>query len=690
MGFASSLLLLSAMYAGSPLRASADSAAPTSSGANFASAFPAGGLAPNVSLHFTNGSVTLYAKLWYNESTTQFSVNAAIWASGGHAPYTLRVAWGISGSWDWSTSNASANTSFSTSTVYNETGSYPFFAEASDSVGNGSYVNATIRAIAPASQLFLTAGARDVQVNGSWTTDFQFGPPQGGMPNYTLLLSFGDGGAYNTTLGLGSSGTTYHTYTASGCPAQFSVTFRLIDARRASGFSNFTVSPSYLCSGNSSGGSGCGPGGAQGTCTFLNATSGSLHLAGELFVASSTGPSFPLSGWVNLTGGVAPYSFQITYGDGGTNSVTNSSGVNVSFSHTYTASANPTYENWSVSANEANGQNLSPVFAFALLTLSPSNSSSNSSGNQSTSSTRNCGNSPNATCIWLGGTSGPLSYALTLLLNHTAASPYPLVGNGSVAGGSAPYLLIVNFGDGYGLNQSLGSANNSTAAVFQFHHGYPAAGNYSFSFTVYDANRSSATASTWLSVGFWSNGSGNVSPPHPTPVSVVVVASPVTGVAPLLIDFSALIDGGSAPFSVVWSLPDGNGTVNATGLATSLLYTVAGWFPATAFVYNTTNAYGTVLVGYGSVWVYLTSPGNGSGSGNQSELPDTSHHAPVSTTGAGGMGLGPSTEFGLLLATALGAIVGAGAGFLLARRGRKAALSSDATESPGRGNPPVG
>jgi hypothetical protein len=166
---------------------------------------------------------------------------------------------------------------------------------------------------------------------------------------------------------------------------------------------------------------------------------------------------------------------------------------------------------------------------------------------------------------------------------------------------------------------------------------------------------------------------GNSSGSYPSAVSVWVGASPVTGPAPLATTLSAYISGGSPPFLVTWSLPGSNLTGNATGLMVSVSYSTGGWYPATAFVYNTTTAWGQVLVGYSGVWLYASGGsggggngsgnGTGNGSGNGSGLTPIAGHLPGATTDAQLM------AGSLILVAALaGAVVGAVAGFRLGRR----------------------
>jgi hypothetical protein len=175
-------------------------------------------------------------------------------------------------------------------------------------------------------------------------------------------------------------------------------------------------------------------------------------------------------------------------------------------------------------------------------------------------------------------------------------------------------------------------------------------------------------------------------PPLPSPVTVVVTAVPLTGPAALTVTLYANIAGGAPPFTVDWSLPTANGTMTPSGLQVTQNYSVAGWYPATAFVYNTTTGYGKVLVGFGSVWIHVLPAGNGSVGNGSGKLPKSSI-PPSSSTGILAGGGVASWVGGVLLIVALGTGVGAVAGYLFgASRSRKPTVSSPTAQPP---TPPV-
>jgi hypothetical protein len=399
-------------------------------------------------------------------------------------------------------------------------------------------------------------------------------------------------------------------------------------------------------------------------CDRLSSQNGSFTLRAVLVLNQSQASGVPLWAQVNVSGANGSVSYSIDFGDSSSGSFYNvSSSATIAFAHTYASPSPGQQVNWSVYASTSTRQ---AAFLSAVLPLG-GNATGNSSG--SSSGTFPCAG---ATCLYLRSSLGPIQYGIDFRLNNSSSAPYPVVINGSFTGGVAPETMDMRFGDG-----SASVTNfSSSPANFRITHFYAYASGFLWSDSFRDANRTTVNVSLFLVVGRGSpNGSGgnNSSGAYPTPVSVVVAADPVTGGRPLNVTFSAYIDGGSPPFTVRWSLPNGTGSgaTNATGLMASAVYSVAGWFPATAFVYNTTNPYGTVLVGYGSVWVYVTGGGGGSGnnSSNESIHPGTIDSSP----GAPGnlMGFLDGTTFvALLLALALGGVVGAILGFAFGRGGR--------------------
>src|SRR5207253_578673 len=111
----------------------------------------------------------------------------------------------------------------------------------------------------------------------------------------------------------------------------------------------------------------------------------------------------------------------------------------------------------------------------------------------------------------------------------------------SPSGGTTPYSYSWNFGDG----TALGTAQNPT-------HIYSNAATYTAVVTVTDANGAKVSA-----------GAPAVTA-TPTVLTVVVSGSPTTGDAPLLVAFTAVASGGTAPLTYAWTFGDGSTGSGAT------------------------------------------------------------------------------------------------------------------------------
>lgn len=575
------------------------------------------GIRPNVTLHGNNGNLTLAAALYYNTTAHSFQVNAVVNFSGGTAPYNLSIYFAPG-----TGANVTMNTSAGVSRVtyyYNES-MVNYFQARLIQLSNLAMVvvSTNITAIVPASPLFLFVQSYNDTTHGAPDTALS-ATLAGGRPPYSLSIQFGDGSSWNgTNLSFLGSPHWYsvvvalHTYGSVSGPRVYDAVAAMRDSLGATTNATLRVAPNY----NFPTG-----GGGSGSVTYvdLNSTNGSLRVSVVLQLNSSPGPQcgclLEALANVSLTGGTPPFVSSMIWGDGGLTNATNSSQYQAS--HGYTAPANYTYR---LSAHDANGT----IVSVSTVIVVPANHSHGSSGSNRTSQT-----------VHLGATNNGLTINLTLWLNGTA-SPTNSTGSGvswlnlsglaHITGGVSPYSLNVTYGDGtIALYRTLGNVS--------LNHSYSYRGPATFNLTaaVSDFNSTSVVVQLAIPVPPSSGGGPPPPPPPPPPpypasVTVTVVATPVTGLAPLNVSFSALINGGRAPFAVQWSLPTGNGTINATGLSVSEVYTIPGWYPATAFVYNTSSAYGTVLVGYGSVWVYVGTASGGGSSGGGSGNNSSGHH----------------------------------------------------------------
>ena len=196
---------------------------------------PAGGVAPNVTLNASSGSLQLNVSLWYAPSASSFGITAALRFSGGQAPYTVLLTWGASGNWDYTVSNASTNTTYTFNGSYNESNRYSFGADVQFSNpprnGSSAYVSTQVLAIVPSSPLGVALSEFSSALNATPATDFSYGPAFGGRPNYTLVIEYGDGASFNTSLALQQSGSVLHAYSAASNATSFQVAIPLAAAR---------------------------------------------------------------------------------------------------------------------------------------------------------------------------------------------------------------------------------------------------------------------------------------------------------------------------------------------------------------------------------------------------------------------------------------------------------------------------
>jgi PKD repeat protein len=168
---------------------------------------------------------------------------------------------------------------------------------------------------------------------------------------------------------------------------------------------------------------------------------------------------------------------------------------------------------------------------------------------------------------------GNSTLAATANGNPTSGSmPLTVSFTGTAAGGSSPYAYSWAFGDG----QTSTSQNPS--------HIYTTAGLYLATLTVTDNTRTTAVSTLNVSV----EATASVLSAH-------VVASTVTGTAPLAVGFTGSASGGSAPYTYRWTFGDGGTAVVQNPTHT---YAAAGTYSAMLTVTDNTatTANWTVIV----------------------------------------------------------------------------------------------
>ncbi len=154
----------------------------------------------------------------------------------------------------------------------------------------------------------------------------------------------------------------------------------------------------------------------------------------------------------------------------------------------------------------------------------------------------------------------------------SGAMPLTVAFTGTAAGGSAPYTYSWVFGDG-------GTSTSQNPS-----HAYTTAGFYVATLTVTDNTRTTALSSVNISV----EATASILSAH-------VVASVLTGTAPLAVSFTGSASGGSSPYSYRWTFGDGDTSVVQNPNHT---YAAAGTYSAMLTVTDrtATTANYTVIV----------------------------------------------------------------------------------------------
>ena len=206
-------------------------------------------------------------------------------------------------------------------------------------------------------------------------------------------------------------------------------------------------------------------------------------------------------------GGTAPYRFSWSFGDGGTS-------ANQDPTYTYTGPGTFTA---SLTVTDAVGSTATTSF---VVIVSPSLGARAS----------------------VNAASGVVPFAATF--------------TGSAVGGLAPFSFAWSFGD------SLTSTSQNPS------HTFTAAGTYTVSLTVTDANGVKATAAPLII-------STN------SPLSASSIAGPQAGDAPLAVGFSSSAAGGVSPYAFAWNFGDGS---TSTTQNPSHMYITAGTYTVTLTV----------------------------------------------------------------------------------------------------------
>jgi PKD repeat protein len=238
-----------------------------------------------------------------------------------------------------------------------------------------------------------------------------------------------------------------------------------------------------------------------------------------------------------VRGGSAPYTYLWTFGDGSAVSLANET------THTYTSAG-------------AFGATLTVVDGTGAIASAH-------------------------VALLAGSLSGTLVASASAFVSAGTA-PFLASFEASAVGGSAPYTLSWEFGDG--------SAAVSGALVA---HVYTHPGTYLATLNVQDADGNVTTAHAQVSV------LGTA----PDALGVNASTTVTSGVAPLAVGFTSSVTGGVAPYLYLWSFGNGSAASQANP---SFVYTAAGSYTASLVV---TDATGATALSYVNVQVVATAEG---------------------------------------------------------------------------------
>ncbi len=145
----------------------------------------------------------------------------------------------------------------------------------------------------------------------------------------------------------------------------------------------------------------------------------------------------------------------------------------------------------------------------------------------------------------------------------SGVAPLAVTFSATGSGGTSPYTYAWNFGDG------------TTSTSQNPSHTYTTTGTYNAVVTLTDANSQVATATVTITAG------------AAAVLTASVVASPTSGFAPLVVNFTATASGGTGGYAYTWAFGDGG---VGTGATVSHTYTTAGNFAPTVTVSDSSGA----------------------------------------------------------------------------------------------------
>jgi YVTN family beta-propeller protein len=277
--------------------------------------------------------------------------------------------------------------------------------------------------------------------------------------------------------------------------------------------------------------------------------------------------STPASGYSPLqvamkgqaTGGVSPYTFNWSYGDGST-------GLGPAVNHTFLYDANLA------------------VNGSCVYTVNMTTADSNSSRVWATAS---------VTVFKQNATEKPLHANITFSTPTSGYSPLQVTMSGEATGGVSPYAFDWSFGDG-------GSGIGSTMTHIYYANASgcgPTGCTYDIALIVTDHAGHSASNTSQVTVF----------PVNQKTLSVSIVESPAVGVAPLEVNLAAILAGGTSPYNLSWSFGDGT---NGFGATVPHLYSLPGTYSVSL---TALDANGLEAKATSTVVVYSQPSGNQTG-----------------------------------------------------------------------------
>ncbi|MFI5415667.1 MAG: PKD domain-containing protein, partial [Candidatus Lutacidiplasmatales archaeon] len=321
----------------------------------------------------------------------------------------------------------------------------------------------------------------------------------------------------------------------------------------------------------------------------------------------------PLNLTANVTGGAGPLVWNWSFGDGSAN------GSGASVSHTYSATGAYVVH---LTVEDAQGREMNRSLSVKVITALSAGASgtptqgeaplrvnftANSSGGLGpfqyswAFGDQTTGGVANASHVYLAG--GTYTATVTVRdaarevrrasVNISVASPLgvavrttpstpigdvPLLVNFTAepTGTESPFRAVWDFGDG-----------SPTVSTLNASHTYSTSGAFAAKVTVTDAVGHQANASVAVQV------SG--------PLTASISATRTSGIAPLSVTLAAITGNGTAPFQYDWSF--GDGSANATGVATTHVYLNAGTY---TLQLTTTDAVGNHVLAKMTVVVVTT------------------------------------------------------------------------------------